>query len=97
MKLPKEDPRAYLLGKITGGDQSIGDKQEQIAIASITLENNGVYVLLKQKKLDDTSAESKTYPSPFLEGATGKKINYALFDIVGQGNVWRSSSNRSCF
>ncbi len=93
VKLPKNDPRAYLIGKITDGQQSAGKD----GIEAITSENDGFYVLLKQKKLDSTSVESKEIFTPFLQGTTGKKINYTLFDIVGQGYAWRSAANNLVF
>ncbi len=97
VKLPKNDPRAYLLGKITQNEQFMGGRREKDVISGVTLENNGFYVLLKQKKLDDASVESKISSSPFIESTQGKKINYAAFDIAGHGYAWRSEDNNLVF
>jgi hypothetical protein len=79
VKLPIDDPRAYILGHITNCCQSIGGHSEKCVIDGITRANNGFYVLLK--------AANKGAPkSPFLNG----KIDYDNYEIVGQGYAWLS-------
>lgn len=74
IKLPIDDPRAYLLGKITRCCQSIGGDSEDCVIDGITRESNGFYVLLK----------GKTNAQPVADA----HIDYANFTIVGQGYAW---------
>jgi hypothetical protein len=87
VKLPVDDPSAYVLGHITNCCQSIGGHGEDCARDGITREKNGFYVLLKAKK-------GKAGHSPF--GKDGK-INYADYDIVGQAYAWLSKwDNMTC-
>ncbi|MFI4919795.1 MAG: hypothetical protein ACHP65_09595 [Legionellales bacterium] len=87
VKLPVNDPRAYILGKITNCCQSIGGHGETCVIDGITKENNGFYVLLKAKKLTDIGK------SPFID----EEINYEAFDIMGQGYAWISQNDNLTF
>ncbi|MBA3535117.1 MAG: hypothetical protein H0T84_00665 [Tatlockia sp.] len=73
VKLPVDDPRAYILGKITNCCQSIGGNSEQSVIDGITLLHNGFYVLLK----------GKPNQLPMING----KIN-PHFHIVGAAYAW---------
>lgn len=50
VKLPIDDPRSYILGKITNCCQSIGGDSEECVIDGVTRENNGFYVLLHRAK-----------------------------------------------
>lgn len=79
VKLPIDDPAAYLLGHITNCCQSIGGIAEACAIDSLRLQTSGVYVLLK----------GKDSHQPMI----GKDINYKDFSIVGQGYAWLSKNN----
>lgn len=79
VKLPVDDPRAFILGKLTNCCQSIGEDSEQCVIDGITRETSAFYVLLKRS--------SKTNNPPFTPH---KKINYDDFEIVGQGYAWHS-------
>ncbi|WP_341791636.1 hypothetical protein [Rickettsia endosymbiont of Gonocerus acuteangulatus] len=57
VKLPINDPRAYILGHIVKDCQSIGRHSERCVIDGITRENNGFYVLLKSKNSAKPNAE----------------------------------------
>lgn len=76
VKLPIDDPHAYLLGNITNCCQRIGGESELCVIDGITREHNGFYVLLKGK--------------PGVEPMIDGKINYDYFKIVGQTYAWLS-------
>ncbi|WP_155810514.1 hypothetical protein [Rickettsia bellii] len=81
VKLPINDPRAYILGHIVQDCQSIGGHSERCVIDGITRENNGFYVLLKSKNSAKPNAEIFT---------SDGKIDYQNFDIVGQAYAWLS-------
>lgn len=83
VKLPIDDPRAYVLGHITNCCQSMGGDSEQCVIDGITREKNGFYVLLK----------GKPNTAPHIEG----KINDTDFEIVGQGYAWLSRRGNLTF
>ncbi|MFI4918420.1 MAG: hypothetical protein ACHP65_02585 [Legionellales bacterium] len=51
VKLPIDDPRAYILGHITQCCQSMGGHSQACVIDGITRENNGFYVLLKGRDI----------------------------------------------
>ena len=87
VKLPINDPRAYILGHITNCCQSIGGNSEQCVIDGITRESNGFYVLLHAK--DRVAKGAK----PLLQA----RINYDHFDLVGQGYLWLSQLNNLTF
>lgn len=85
VKLPIDDPHAYLLGKVVNDCQSIGNRHgEQCTIDAITRRNNGFYVLLK---------DNKKMSTPLING----KINYRDFDIVGKGYAWLSKAHNFVF
>ena len=86
VKLPIDDPRAYILGHITNCCQSMGGHSEACVIDGITREHNAFYVLLKRKK-------PLVKKPPLQEG----KINYADYDIVGEGYVWLSKMGNLTF
>jgi len=88
VKLPVDDPRAYVLGHMTNCCQSIGGHSEACVIDGVTRENNGFYVLLKAKR----ASEKKL--SPLDENG---KINYIHFDIVGQGYAWITEQHNLTF
>ncbi len=83
VKLPIDDPRAYILGRITNCCQSIGGHSEKCVIDGLTLSNNGFYVLLKGNPQE----------LPILNG----KINYQHYSIVGQSYVWLSQDQNFVF
>ena len=85
VKLPIDDPHAYILGHITNCCQSIGGDSERCVIDGITREHNGFYVLLK--------ANAKTPERAVIEG----KINYASHEILGQGYAWLSELDNLTF
>jgi 3-methyladenine DNA glycosylase AlkC len=85
VKLPSDDKRALILGRITGCCQSIGDHSDQCVRDAVSLSNNGLYVLLKQKKAGE-------HGFPLIDG----KINDVQFEIVGQSYVWKSCSGNIC-
>ncbi|EKD53858.1 MAG: hypothetical protein ACD_60C00144G0003 [uncultured bacterium] len=89
VKLPIDDPYAYVLGHATNCCQSIGGESELCVIDGITLENNGFYVLLKKKNADKKEENS----NPVLNG----KINYQNYEIVGQGYAWLSQNGNLVF
>jgi len=83
VKLPTNDLRALILGRITSCCQSIGGDSEQCVKDAVSLPDNGLYVLLKLKS-------SKPQDShPF---AADKSINYQAFEIVGQSYGWISNA-----
>lgn len=90
VKLPIDDPRAYILGHITHCCQSMGGDSAQCVIDGITRENNGFYVLLKEKK---ALKEEKTAMLPFINN----KINYEHYEIIGQGYAWLTRANNMTF
>lgn len=85
VKLPVDDPHAYILGKITMCCQSMGGHGEQCVIDGLTREKNGFYVLLKEKR------KSNALP------IENNQINYQAFDIVGQGYAWLSKKENLVF
>jgi hypothetical protein len=85
VKLPysaEYDPRGLVLGDITDCCQSIGAEADQCVKDALTLKNNGLYVLLRQKKPGPVD--------PFL--ADRINIDYERFEIVGQSYVVKSST-----
>ncbi|WP_341789832.1 hypothetical protein [Rickettsia endosymbiont of Polydrusus tereticollis] len=88
VKLPINDPRAYILGKITNSCQSIGGQSEVCVIDGITRENNGFYVLLKNKKKNQENLK--------IFKQTGE-IDYQNFEIVEQGYAWLSDVGNLTF
>jgi hypothetical protein len=86
MKLPIDDPRAFILGHITNCCQSIGGDSEACVIDGITKPNNGFYVLLK-------TTQKGTLTPPLVQG----KIDYTHYAIVGQGYAWRSKMGNFTF
>ena len=87
VKLPIDDPRAYLLGHITKCCQSIGGHSELCVIDGITRVNNGFYVLLKAEK-------NAPKHGPLLSNG---KINNTDYRIVGEGYAWLSSAGNMTF
>ena len=85
LKLPVTDKRALILGKITHCCQSLGSDASSCVKDAVSLSDNGLYVLLKQKKKTSTA-------HPML----GDVINDADFDIVGQSYVWKSQTGNLC-
>ncbi len=77
VKLPYDDPRAYVLGKIVNCCQYVGGEGELPTRSGIQYDTNGFYVLLKSKKNNEQEAP-----------LTDKGINYEKFNIVGQGLAW---------
>lgn len=86
VKLPVDDPHAYLLGETVNNCQSIGGNSEQCVIDGITLEDNGFYVLLQATNRD------KSKP-PMVNG----KIDYKNYAIVGEGYAWLSKMGNLTF
>lgn len=87
LKLPFNDPRAFLLGQITNCCQSIGGHSEACVIDGWTRADNGFYVLLKKEKSDQ-------FLLPLLQNG---EINYNNYSIVGQGYAWRSQFGNLVF
>lgn len=87
LKLPLDDPRAYILGHITNCCQSIGGASDACVVDGLTLKNNGFYVLLKSK-----NKSAHTIP-PLKNG----RIDYQHFKIVGQGYAWLSQHGNLTF
>lgn len=87
IKLPIDDPRAYILGHITKCCQSIGAHSEKCVIDGITLKNNGFYVLLKAKNKSESHSLFQA----------NKKIDYLHYTIIGQGYAWLSSTGNLTF
>ena len=84
LKLPLTDKRALILGKITYCCQSIAGHSEQCVKDAVSLSDNGLYVLLKQKK--------KGSPALIESG----QINEKDFKIIGQSYVWTSMLGNLC-
>jgi len=91
VKLPPNDPRAFILGYITNCCQSIGRDSEQCVIDGISRANNGFYVLLKENK---KHRKSKNKNPPIN---TDGSINYKNYKIVGQGYGWLSEDDNFTF
>ncbi len=89
VKLPIDDPRAYILGYITNCCQSIGNNAWRCVEDGLTKKSNGLYVLLKEKKLLHSTQKNL----PIIAG----KINYQAFDLVGQAYAWLSCTNNLVF
>lgn len=87
VKLPINDPRTYILGKLTDCCQSVGDNSERCVIDGLTRQNNAFYVLLKDKK--PKGEDKKLDPD--------KQINYDRYEIVGTGYAWLSTLGNLCF
>lgn len=85
VKLPYDDKRALILGKITDCCQSIGGDSEMCVKNALRLDDSGLYVLLKQKTKKDA-------PVRLSQGA----LNYDQYQIVGQSFVWRSKTGSLC-
>ncbi len=88
VKLPPDDKRALILGRITGCCQSIGSHADRCVRDAVTLPSNGLYVLLKQRKAGAAGQEAL----PLVGG----QINDAQYEIVGQSYVWLSRSGNLC-
>jgi len=85
VKLPVTDKRSLILGDITDCCQSIGGHSEACVKDAVSLSDNGLYVLLKQRKKTGN-------PNPLMDGS----INDANFDIIGQSYVWKSQLGNVC-
>tara|TARA_R110002126_G_scaffold1177_1_gene6986 strand:+ start:6114 stop:9017 length:2904 start_codon:yes stop_codon:yes gene_type:complete len=84
VKLPFTDKRALILGQITDCCQSIAGHSEQCVKDAVSLHDNGLYVLVKQKK--------KGNPALIESG----QINEQDFKIIGQSYVWISMLGNVC-
>lgn len=84
VKLPAYDKRSLILGDITKCCQSIGGDSESCVKDAVTLKDNGLYVLLRQRRAHNLE--------PFID----RKINDINFDIVGQSYVWNSNTGNLC-
>lgn len=84
VKLPITDKRALILGDITDCCQSIDGHSEPCVKNAVSLPDNGLYVLVKQRK--------KGNPPLTLGG----EINDKDFKIIGQSYVWRSMTGNLC-
>lgn len=84
VKLPISDKRALILGDITMCCQSMGGESEACVKDAVSLDDNGLYVLLRQRAGRD--------PAPIVDG----KINDTNFDIVGQAYAWKSNTGNLC-
>ncbi|QRN04881.1 hypothetical protein GH742_14005 [Legionella sp. MW5194] len=81
VKLPANDPNAYLLGEINHCCQSMGAASESIVRDGLLFENNGFLVLLKERK-------PGAGPPRDLQGV----IRYSDYEIVAHGYLWNSTS-----
>ena len=84
VKLPVTDKRALILGQITDCCQSITGHSKQCVKDAVSLEDNGLYVLVKQKK--------KGNPALIESG----QINEKDFKIIGQSYGWTSMLGNVC-
>ena len=85
VKLPPNDKRALILGKITDCCQSMGGDSEACVKDAVSLSDNGLYVLLKHKRGDKLKPKNE-------DGS----INYENFQIIGQSYAWKSTSDNLC-
>lgn len=92
IKLPINDPHAYVLGHETNCCQSIGRQAEACVIDGVTRPNNGFYALLKEKALPGKDAKAGER-APLVNGA----IDYNAFEIVGQSYAWLSADGNLVF
>lgn len=83
VKLPTDDLRALILGRITGCCQNIGGNSENCVKDAVSLQENGLYVLLKLKPGHAQDSQ------PFT---MDHSINYQAFEIVGQSYGWMSQN-----
>jgi len=84
VKLPVMDKRALILGDITDCCQSIEGHSEQCVKDAVSLSDNALYVLLKQRK--------KGLLKPLIDNT----INDRDFKIIGQSYVWKSKMGNIC-
>ncbi len=84
VKLPAEDKRALILGDITDCCQSIGGDAEQCVKDAVSLSDNCLYVLVKQRKKGD------------FQLILNSAINGKAFKIIGQAYAWKSVSGNVC-
>lgn len=84
LKVPPKDKRALILGDITYCCQSIGGNAEPCVLDAITLPNNGLYVLVKQRKANTNAL--------IIDG----EINDKDFKIIGQSYIWKSKNQNIC-
>jgi hypothetical protein len=84
VKLPANDKRALILGDITDCCQSISGDSERCVKDAVSLSDNGLYVLLKQRK--------KGHQNPIIDGS----INEKDFSIIGQSYTWKSKTGNIC-
>jgi len=85
VKLSPADKRALILGDILDNCQSIGGKGESCVKDSVSLGDNGLYVMLQQS--------GKGHPNP--KNPDGS-INDADFKIIGTSYVWKSNTGNIC-
>lgn len=84
VKLPSTDKRGLILGDITDCCQSIGGDSEHCVKDAVSLNENGIYVLLKQRKKGNFKVT--------VDG----QINEKDFQIIGQSYIWKSVSGNIC-
>lgn len=86
LKLPVTDKRALILGSpvLSGCCQLIGGDSEQCVKDAVSLDTNGLYVLVKSRK--------KGHFDLIQHG----EINDKDFKIVGQSYVWKSMTGNLC-
>ncbi len=85
VKVPVTDKRILIMGDITDCCQSIGGGADACVKDAATLNDNGVYVMLKQRKKEGN-------PALVVDG----EINDKDFKIVCQSYIWRSQTNNIC-
>lgn len=85
VKLSPGDRRALILGDILDNCQSIGGKGDSCVKDSVSLSDNGLYVLLQQR--------GKGHPIPKNPDGT---INDTDFNIVGTSYIWKSNTGNIC-
>jgi len=86
IKLPVTDKRALILGDITDCCQSIGGHSEPCVKDAVSLTDNALYILVKQRK--------KENPAPAL--IVNGNINDHNYKIIGQSYVWKSQRGNLC-
>jgi ankyrin repeat protein len=90
MKLPANDPRIAILGKLTSCCQSLGQEGEEPAINAITSEHAGAYVLCRKNRPQAGYPDAIVAQCWAWRGAE----NIMVFDSIESQTDFRRNSNK---